>query len=205
MNNRFETAASAPQPHTYTPAEQTQFDPEKWSDARVCAVTGSYAYALDLPAIGMKMPGSLRSRLVSEPKLDGISENSIHEHLSYDGAIDIPPACLPKDGSSVLAVRYGEKFDNGQPGMLILRRDGSGLWSYKHEFGYMACGRRRKILDSDFSGAPITNPETADFKGLDQFAGYWAFPYAGVPFFSSVNIPAELDFGDFPAPEDSLF
>lgn len=128
--------------------------------------------------------------------------SALHDSLEYDGAINIPAACVPRDNSSIFTVRFGQHFENDQPGLLILRRDENGLYSYKHFFGYIACGQRQQILNIDFSGKPITDPEKADFAGLDQFGGYWAIPYDGIPYKPAVNIDLSLGFGKpQPAPQ----
>ncbi len=209
MNSRtFKTAVGAPAPsHLYIPPKEMPFEPDRYRDAEVHSVCGSYAYALGLPQIGMKVPGQLNMDLIAEHPLPELDENKIRSMFMCDGIDHIDPACVPDSDDYLIAVRYGNNFEGGKPGMIIMCRHPGGQWSYKHDFGFEACNQKRRILDVDFSGNPITDPASTetDFKGLDKFGGYYTIPYAGVPFKSSVGINPRHGFGDFPVPEPDFY
>lgn len=190
------TQAMAGAPRLYIPPAVTSYSPEAWKDHRISGTTGSYAYGLDLPQIGMCLPGRLARPGImddSEELLPGFYSQSGFESLFLaDGFYPVDRFCLPRDNSPALAVRFGRNFEDRPYSFLILRRDGDGRWSYKHDFGYRACGQYKQILNVDFSGNPISDPETADFRELSEFGGYYTVPFAGVPYAPRVVIAPEL-------------
>lgn len=209
MDRDFADAHDATNPsQLYIPPKRTILEPKKWSDYRVSAVAGSYAYALNLPSAGMKTPGFLNQNTVVEPNPSEITYEMIYALMTRDGALNIPADCIPQNGEHIIALRFGKGFDKGnleKAGILPMRRDGDGVYSYSHDFNCISCNYKKPATNLDLSGAPINNPETAEFEGIESFGGYWAFPFKGVPFKPAVGIPAELGFGNYPMPDDPKF
>lgn len=203
----FDSASTAHEStqYIYKPPMEMPFEPDRYRDAEIHSVCGSYAYALGLPQIGMKVPRQLNMNLISEYPLPELDADKIRGMFMCDGIDHIDPACVPDSDDYILAVRYGNNFENGKPGMIVMCRHPGGQWSYKHDFGFEACNQKRRILDVDFSGNPITDPATADFKGLTEFGGYYTIPYEGIHFKPSVGINPRHGFGNYPVQEPNFF
>lgn len=171
-----------PNPDAYVvyPDSHTDFEPHLWTGDEMAHMTGGYAYACNCPEMGLILPGDLITQndifINDRPTVD-----NFQFMLRCDGFHTLPPLCVPDDNSHIMALRYGRDPVTHRIECIVLRRDRNKLWSYKRHQKKMGCRRELKPRNVDFTGQPITNPETADFGSLKNFGGYASIPYAGVP------------------------
>ena len=180
----------------YKVPKHTRFEPQLWADSSIDGVTGPYAYALDLPFIGMCPPGELSSNTIYDespiPNERHLNELNLRQLFERDGLVHVSKDCVPRDNCHVIAVRYTLGTENEQPSLAILRRDQDGTWSYKHSFGYKACNDNKSVLNTDSELELITDPEKANLAKLTEFVGYFAAPYDGILYRPRVHIPEHI-------------
>ncbi len=175
--------------------QEIDFNPQDWMDQSILETCGPYAYALNTPELGECKVGCI----LTNPEMD--------EHDSRGSSYATPDLLrrgvetldglhyfgdmLPGEGY-VLAFFRRPDMTPGKNGLLILRRDSNGLWSYKPVEDRKGCRNHAAPRQVDFSQQPLSNPYKADLNGHSVFLGYAAIPYSGLPFYPRLSIRQEL-------------
>lgn len=145
------------------------YEPALWNNPPVKGSTNCYAYAANDPhghPPGKPQPGERCGRPLTDVTCAEVSRASL-----CDGMLAAPNPPSPKPGYYPVALVVDPGVDYHW-----YRLDNNGRWSHKPG--------NTNATDTDASGNPITNPETANRNygsvNYREFCGYFYVPAAGV-------------------------
>ena len=177
-----------PHPDAYIlkPDSHTDFDIDLWSNPALTGRFSSYAYACNCPYMGQTSPGNMiiddKEGAPAPPEDAAAATLYYKNRIASDGLLLISKQHIPDNSCHAIALRHGIDGRTKCSNHIVLRRDSNGLWSWCRYYRWGRCQSYMAPTQLDFAGREITDPETAFFGSMTNFAGYASIPYAGIPF-----------------------